>query len=653
MPWDDYIVLAITLGFYSVTLVIYSSTIRRVKFGNFIEIDLSSSDISQYRCLLRVLFTSISIILITISVYININSSRKYFFGLLFFGILLIVVRLATLISRRFSFLGFELELDTNFDPKLFHASRSSFIVGGVALIIIGLLPFTIDAGLWIYFKDQQKLEAQKLVLEVSSHKFLATYHQRHLNTGGLALSENSFIEGLVSGQRFILKGRAGIGKTTFLKKLRSDYYRTHQNDSLVFLEARKLSHKISIHENFNRSTFKMLSWASLPLAQQILKNSLIIIDGIDEVGYEGRGILLSKIQLLARDYPESTIIVTTRPVGFEPLNGFNVMEIESLDESQTDATIQKQRIKLLFEEVAKRQKSAKMDEHFIRLLTVTPLVISEPLTIQKLEELFRCFLKVYKFDVKIGNRYAFLSTFRDIEIIENLFVQSLFGQLPMTVQFREFGRTQLYEHFLKQKIFKNCRLNDGEEHLVQEAIDEITSICNIIYDKSNGNVMTFNISKDMLHNSFNNNIFQHFIVASEIIVEDEKGYKFDNKSIDEYFISRILKSKIDKSINIKSEIIAYNDFYSGSEVLPFLVGHYEQIDQIMPDIINALHKKKKQKALEDYMRHDFKLFFLHIQRREQNYAQLKRLKGHLSPAIEKIFDSQLREYLTAVTGDS
>ncbi|WP_201587725.1 NACHT domain-containing protein [Psychrobacter jeotgali] len=121
---------------------------------------------------------------------------------------------------------------------------------------------------------------------------------------------------------RFIKKcvviGGAGIGKTTLLRKLALDY-----SDKGYFVLFVKLSKLTDILSDSSKGFEECLLDCAFDRTIQtnntssLLKNAVILADGLDEC-FQNQPKIIEYFAKLAKDYPESRILISTRPIGYK-----------------------------------------------------------------------------------------------------------------------------------------------------------------------------------------------------------------------------------------------------------------------------------------------------------------------------------------------
>ncbi|XP_068213658.1 uncharacterized protein [Palaemon carinicauda] len=130
------------------------------------------------------------------------------------------------------------------------------------------------------------------------------------------------------AGSFILLKGHAGMGKSTLVKKITSDW--ANQRSSIKGLSSFHLLFYAELRDIIN--TFVMLiklslgekvhrSFSDKDLVEAVLsQRTLVILDGYDEVNKNSSD-LFNHILSLNKHYSQLTVIVTTRPEAEEKLN--------------------------------------------------------------------------------------------------------------------------------------------------------------------------------------------------------------------------------------------------------------------------------------------------------------------------------------------
>ncbi|XP_068214105.1 NLR family CARD domain-containing protein 4-like [Palaemon carinicauda] len=130
------------------------------------------------------------------------------------------------------------------------------------------------------------------------------------------------------TGSFILLKGHAGMGKSTLVKKITSDW--ANQRSSIKGLSSFHLLFYAELRDNIN--TYDRLLEFSLgeevhrsfkdgDLVKAVLgQKTLVILDGYDELNKSSSG-LFNHILSLNKLYSQLTVIVTTRPEAEEKLN--------------------------------------------------------------------------------------------------------------------------------------------------------------------------------------------------------------------------------------------------------------------------------------------------------------------------------------------
>ncbi|KAL4804601.1 hypothetical protein BDV18DRAFT_161696 [Aspergillus unguis] len=147
----------------------------------------------------------------------------------------------------------------------------------------------------------------------------------------------------LIQPRRILIRGRAGVGKTTLCKKIVHDFY--HQEmwttlfDRIVWIPLRRLKGKSTLDEFFRQEYFsfqpecdELASRLSRTVFDPTHKRTLWLLDGLDEISGDrslsGTDLTETFDRLLSRD----NVIVTSRPyaVNIAGLPSFD-LELETV----------------------------------------------------------------------------------------------------------------------------------------------------------------------------------------------------------------------------------------------------------------------------------------------------------------------------------
>lgn len=138
--------------------------------------------------------------------------------------------------------------------------------------------------------------------------------------------------------RRWVILGDPGAGKTTLLRHLAAD------------LARQESSHWVPVFESLPRLTrerewiLDRLEWqlgqggdASEGLATVLDRAGqegrlLLMLDGLDEVPKEARTYTNSLLRRLSDRWPKTVIIVSSRPIGFQRIPGFQELELQPFD---------------------------------------------------------------------------------------------------------------------------------------------------------------------------------------------------------------------------------------------------------------------------------------------------------------------------------
>lgn len=183
---------------------------------------------------------------------------------------------------------------------------------------------------------------------------------------------------------RFIKKcvviGGAGIGKTTLFRKLALDY-----SDEGYFVLFVKLSKLTDMLLDSSKGFEECLIDCAFDRKVQtdnissLLKNAVILADGLDEC-FQHQSRMIQYFSKLSKDYPESRILISTRPIGYQLslISDWRRYELKPIDDNEFESAV-KQLTAVISPEVSideavlKQIKTSKISH----LVKRNPLILS------------------------------------------------------------------------------------------------------------------------------------------------------------------------------------------------------------------------------------------------------------------------------------
>lgn len=206
--------------------------------------------------------------------------------------------------------------------------------------------------GLGIGFQNflqttHQKCSQFKTILNTNKPiDLISNYVSINLRCGNESISDHDLIESLDEKKLMVITGLAGSGKSMFMKYLTLCRFQSRTGAMPLFVELRHLNKLSARHilpfirsscttknSNITDDQFKVA-----------LKSGLftLILDGFDEINFEIREEIESQILDISKNYPETTIIISSRPdERFGAWGAFFVYKVEPLRLEQTIRLIQ------------------------------------------------------------------------------------------------------------------------------------------------------------------------------------------------------------------------------------------------------------------------------------------------------------------------
>jgi len=218
----------------------------------------------------------------------------------------------------------------------------------------------------------------------------------------------------------------------------------------------------------------------------------------------------------------------------------------------------------------------------------------------------------------------------------------------PEKVARDDIGRLDLVSRFLQVEIRRDVRANPAANSVfAADVLDTLTSICSALYDKSRDSLDTFTFKDTDLSVPFQDTqeTLEEVLLNAELLRQKPgEPFKFADHSLDDYFVSRILRKQLESDPQKAQLVLPRQNFYSQTEVLPFLVGQYDRIDFIFPQIIQALVSHKSTVDLQTYLASDFLLCFLHVRRTPANLAFLESFDPQLPSMLKNELVAKIRK---------
>ncbi len=136
---------------------------------------------------------------------------------------------------------------------------------------------------------------------------------------------------------RIVLLGDAGVGKTTEMERIRQHFCKSGSSFTPFFMPLNR-------YVNENLTELLGSNWSSLPASQTI-----IILDGLDEIEAKNRNDAIRKIESFSEQYPSCKMIISCRKNFYKiekenesgTLSGFSSYILLDLDDKDAEKYIQ------------------------------------------------------------------------------------------------------------------------------------------------------------------------------------------------------------------------------------------------------------------------------------------------------------------------
>lgn len=543
MDWDDITIAMVGYSLYVLALLLKSTSIRHLRFSRFIDLAKIKDVPGPYRKWTHAVLLSASIVLMATVIWNTVNLHHKIFVLLAGLGALLVIVRVASFFFNHITFLGLEIETVRSSKLNIPHLLHSPFVVGGTALLLIGgLTPLVTDTAFHYYFNERLQADTKKVEESARRQDFDKKYvirvldvqatHSRESNF--VAQNETEFFDRLDGKCRFLIVGRAGIGKSWFLMSLRFHFQKHHPNRHVIYVKASELTGKESVLGLINERTFGKLGRVSLPVTRKIVNQAVVLIDGLDEVVSLSRESVVEAIETFAKSHPDNTVIVTTRPVGLNLSPAFLIAKICPLSPARSKEIIEMGNA-ALSEKIRSCARKSHVESGNCRFFFKDKLPSWNLITAQETGRIYNAFLKTFAFEEDgFKDRLPFLSTYLDMEIMEELFMKTLDGSLRFDGKTRESMRMALVEQFLLRRIEYNYKRPGTNRKTAEEGLHQLIAFC-----RCNSRERPIRFERQSLKVVFQDTTFDKFALESELLVEANDVLKFESQPLEEYCVAR------------------------------------------------------------------------------------------------------------------
>lgn len=142
--------------------------------------------------------------------------------------------------------------------------------------------------------------------------------------------------------KKCVVIGGAGIGKTTLFRKLALDY----SNDGyfVLFVKLSKLTDMLLDNsKGFEECLIDCAFDRKMQTdnVSSLLKNAVILADGLDEC-FKNQSKIIECFSKISKDYPESRILISTRPIGYKLglISDWRRYELKPIDDNEFKSAV-------------------------------------------------------------------------------------------------------------------------------------------------------------------------------------------------------------------------------------------------------------------------------------------------------------------------
>ncbi|MCM2477855.1 NACHT domain-containing protein [Rhizobium sp. CG5] len=313
-------------------------------------------------------------------------------------------------------------------------------------------------------------------------------YVKGRYRCGKELIGDDELCQRVRDGQRVVVLGFGGIGKTIFCKYLWRSYYKNGQGRIPIYCELRNLN-DLSVQ---NLETYLRLSLTheSKPIPDDLFREMLrlgrfaIILDAFDEVPERYRLEMQTQILKLASAYPSCHILVSSRAdERFHSWLEFHTYTAQDFNKDQAREVIEKVdfdrdiKKEFLSEILEKRYEDYK---HLFSTPLLTLMMLMTYLQIRYVPDSRHIFYR-YAFQTLYTLHDASKQGFqrkRYVQMSESDFVNafSLFCLLSYSDMTHTFTHDQVIDYLEKVKI--RSRVNFDSEALLKECVESV----NLVY---------------------------------------------------------------------------------------------------------------------------------------------------------------------------